>query len=223
MLAAHALASRATVMACLRREFRHDQCCIVHVYYLLRTALLSKVQAGPPSLGSPCLALMECCALVPYGVKHSACIHSLASYILTFMKVQQCIPQLVHTMSLGVTVSLPFMLQVVGVYGSWHLGQLQVGLSKARRLCQCSTARIVTLETLAMQMDGEPWLQPPARLDIELKGQALMLRRLNSEPLARMAHTVAEVLDHCEHSGIITGSQRHAITTELAAKLHTDH
>ena len=113
--------------------------------------------------------------------------------------------------------------QVVGVYGSWHLGQLQVGLSKARRLCQCSTARIVTLETLAMQMDGEPWLQPPARLDIELKGQALMLRRLNSEPLARMAHTVAEVLDHCERSGIITGSQRHAITTELAAKLHTDH
>ena len=116
----------------------------------------------------------------------------------------------------------PVHLQVVGVYGSWHLGQLQVGLSKARRLCQCSSACITTLETLAMQMDGEPWLQAPAKLNIELKGQALMLRRLNSEPLARMAHTVAEVLDHCEHTGVITASQRHAITTELAAKLHTD-
>ena len=73
-----------------------------------------------------------------------------------------------------------------------------------------------------MQMDGEPWLQPPAKLNIELKGQALMLRRLNSEPLARMAHTVAEVLDHCEHDGVITASQRHAITTALAARLHTD-
>lgn len=87
-------------------------------------------------------------------------------------------------------------LQVVGVYGSWHLGQLQVGLSKARRLCQCSSATITTLETLAMQMDGEPWLQAPAKLNIELKGQAHMLRRLNSEPLARMAHTVAGML-HC--------------------------
>ena len=53
-----------------------------------------------------------------------------------------------------------------------------------------------------MQMDGEPWLQPPAKLNIQLKGQALMLRRLNSEPLARMAHTVAGVLQssasiHC--------------------------
>ncbi|KAL0033148.1 hypothetical protein WJX79_005638 [Trebouxia sp. C0005] len=114
------------------------------------------------------------------------------------------------------------MLEVVGVYGSWHLGQLQVGLSKARRLCQCSSATITTLETLAMQMDGEPWLQAPAKLNIELKGQAHMLRRLNSEPLARMAHTVAEVLDHCEHTGVITAAQRHAITTELAAKLHTD-
>ena len=85
-------------------------------------------------------------------------------------------------------------LQVVGVYGSWHLGQLQVGLSKARRLCQCSSATITTLETLAMQMDGEPWLQAPAKLNIELKGQAHMLRRLNSEPLARMAHTVAGIL-----------------------------
>ncbi|KAL3148265.1 hypothetical protein ABBQ38_013732 [Trebouxia sp. C0009 RCD-2024] len=113
-------------------------------------------------------------------------------------------------------------LEVVGVYGSWHLGQLQVGLSKARRLCQCSSACITTLETLAMQMDGEPWLQSPAKLNIELKGQAMMLRRLESEPLARMAHTVAEVLDHCEHTGVITVSQKHAITTELAAKLHTD-
>ena len=44
------------------------------------------------------------------------------------------------------------VLQVVGVYGSWHLGQLQVGLSRAKRLCQCSRARIITKETLPMQV-----------------------------------------------------------------------
>ncbi len=61
--------------------------------------------------------------------------------------------------------------QVCGVYGSWHLGQLQVGLSRAIRLAQCRRARITALEALPMQIDGEPWRQPPATLDISLKGQ----------------------------------------------------
>lgn len=43
------------------------------------------------------------------------------------------------------------------------------------------------------QVDGEPWEQAAAVLDITFKGQALMLRRLDSAPLARMAATVAEV------------------------------
>jgi len=62
--------------------------------------------------------------------------------------------------------------QVCGVYGSWHLGQLQVGLSRAVRLAQCRSARITALEALPLQIDGEPWSQPPATLDISLKGQA---------------------------------------------------
>ena len=44
-----------------------------------------------------------------------------------------------------------------------------------------------------LQVDGEPWQQAAAVLDIRFKGQALMLRRLDSAPLARMAATVAEV------------------------------
>jgi len=35
--------------------------------------------------------------------------------------------------------------QVVGVYGAFHLGQLQVGLSRAVRLAQCRAARITLL------------------------------------------------------------------------------
>ncbi len=61
--------------------------------------------------------------------------------------------------------------QVCGVYGSWHLGKLQVGLSRAVRLAQCRTCRIVLSEALPVQVDGEPWHQPPATLDISFKGQ----------------------------------------------------
>ena len=42
--------------------------------------------------------------------------------------------------------------QLVAVYGSWHLGQLQVGLSKAKRLCRCSSVRITTSHMLPMQV-----------------------------------------------------------------------
>jgi diacylglycerol kinase (ATP) len=61
---------------------------------------------------------------------------------------------------------------VCGVYGSWHLGRLQVGLSRAVRLAQCRACRIRLVQALPVQVDGEPWLQPPCTLDIALKGQA---------------------------------------------------
>ena len=35
---------------------------------------------------------------------------------------------------------------------SWHLGQLQVGLSRAKRLVQCSHARITLSDTMPMQV-----------------------------------------------------------------------
>ena len=61
--------------------------------------------------------------------------------------------------------------QVCGVHGSWHLGQLQIGLSRPIKLAQCRSARITLLEAIPVQMDGEPWRQPPATLDVSLHGQ----------------------------------------------------
>ena len=74
-------------------------------------------------------------------------------------------------------------MQVCGVHGSWHLGQLQIGLSQPIKLAQCRSARITLLEAIPVQMDGEPWHQPPATLEISLHGQVVpavlptMLRR----------------------------------------------
>ena len=61
--------------------------------------------------------------------------------------------------------------QVCGVYGSWHLGKLTVGLSRAVRLARCRSCRLVLREALPVQVDGEPWRQPPATLDVSFKGQ----------------------------------------------------
>lgn len=50
--------------------------------------------------------------------------------------------------------------------------------------------------------------------------QAFMLRKVESEPLARVASVVADTLERCTHKGILTASQRLAVTAELAAALH---
>ncbi|KAK9785856.1 hypothetical protein WJX73_007544 [Symbiochloris irregularis] len=112
------------------------------------------------------------------------------------------------------------LLEVVAVFGSWHLGQLQVGLSRAIRLAQCHALTITASQALPVQIDGEPWQQPPATLRISLHSQAFMLRRVESQPLARVAVVVADTLERATQQGVITQAQRHQLTVELAASLN---
>ena len=50
--------------------------------------------------------------------------------------------------------------QLLSVQGSWHLGQVQVGLSQARRLCRCSRIRVTLAEATHMQVPTLPGSTP---------------------------------------------------------------
>eukprot|EP00884_Botryococcus_braunii_P004188 jgi/Botrbrau1/13770/Bobra.0056s0025.1 len=113
------------------------------------------------------------------------------------------------------------ILEVVGVGGSFHLGQLQVGLSRALRICQCRTARIRLLGPTPLQVDGEPWLQGVGVVEVKARGQALMLQRIENEPQARLMQAVQEALAQAERKALISPAQRFALTAELAAQLHS--
>ncbi|KAF7494403.1 Diacylglycerol kinase theta [Sarcoptes scabiei] len=80
------------------------------------------------------------------------------------------------------------MLEVVGVNGVVHMGQIQSGLSSAKRIAQGGHIRIKLSTEMPVQVDGEPWIQSPGELVI-LKSalKATMLRkskmkRRNTEP-----------------------------------------
>ncbi|XP_031489898.1 diacylglycerol kinase 1 isoform X1 [Nymphaea colorata] len=111
------------------------------------------------------------------------------------------------------------ILEVVSISGIWHLGKLQVGLSRARRLAQGRSISIDLFSTFPVQIDGEPWVQQPCTLSITHHGQAFMLKKAAEEPLGHAAAIVAEVLENAQSSRVITASQKKALLQEMALRL----
>nr|CAG4641443.1 EOG090X00MP [Eurycercus lamellatus] len=70
------------------------------------------------------------------------------------------------------------MLEVVGVTGVLHLGQIQSGLRSAIRIAQGGHIRIRMNSELPIQVDGEPWIQCPGEI-VVLKSalKATMLKK----------------------------------------------
>ncbi|KAL1492011.1 hypothetical protein ABEB36_012517 [Hypothenemus hampei] len=70
------------------------------------------------------------------------------------------------------------LLEVVGVTGVVHLGQIQSGLRSALRIAQGNHIRIRLLSDMPVQVDGEPWVQSPCEVVI-LKSamKATMLKK----------------------------------------------
>ncbi|KAK6300346.1 hypothetical protein J4Q44_G00284440 [Coregonus suidteri] len=68
------------------------------------------------------------------------------------------------------------LLEVVGVFGSFHCAQIQVKMANPVRLGQAHTVRLVLKTSrMPMQVDGEPWAQGPCTITITHKTQAFML------------------------------------------------
>ena len=72
-------------------------------------------------------------------------------------------------------------IEVCGIASAVHLGlYLGCGYGALRacsgiRLAQAASVRIETQSELHMQVDGEPWLQPPGSVTVELAGSSAVL------------------------------------------------
>lgn len=80
------------------------------------------------------------------------------------------------------------MLEVVGLTGIVHMGQIQSGLSRAIRIAQGGRIKIRLNTEMPIQVDGEPWVQSACEINILRSAlKATMLRKIkmkrrNTEP-----------------------------------------
>lgn len=68
------------------------------------------------------------------------------------------------------------LLEVYGISSSFHIAQLQIGVSKPIRLGTAREVKLIMHSTLPMQCDGEPWEQDKCDIVICKHSEATMLK-----------------------------------------------
>lgn len=75
-------------------------------------------------------------------------------------------------------------LEVVAVYSSFHIAQLQVGLSQPHCIGQAKHVKIKLKAKSAVQVDGEPWVQNPCEINVTFNSRADVLSISNETALS---------------------------------------
>lgn len=112
------------------------------------------------------------------------------------------------------------ILDIVSIRGAFHLGQIKVGLSNAHRLCQCREVTILIKNTVAVQVDGEPWRQPACNLTIKRKQeQAVMLHRSADDGGVEME--MSKLLDWAEERKMIDSQVHMILMKEFSRRIES--
>ena len=111
------------------------------------------------------------------------------------------------------------MLEVVAVRGAFHLGQLQAGLDRPIKICQCRSACLRTRGSFPMQLDGEPWLQGPCELKVEKKTDPVYFLKKSTSPVGKLAAEVNSLFEWASSTGVISKAVEEKLTLEFSRRL----
>nr|XP_046261239.1 diacylglycerol kinase theta [Scatophagus argus]XP_046261240.1 diacylglycerol kinase theta [Scatophagus argus] len=73
------------------------------------------------------------------------------------------------------------LLEVVGVTGVVHMGQVQSGMRSGIRIAQGNYIRLMVSKPIPVHVDGEPWIQPPGHIIISAAGPKVRMLRKSKQ------------------------------------------
>jgi len=113
------------------------------------------------------------------------------------------------------------LLDVVSIRGTFHLGQIRVGLSNAQLICQCREATVTLKKKIAVQIDGEPWRQNPSTLRIVRKPERATMLNRSAEDSGGVEMEVTKLLNWANEREVIDRNQYATMMEEFSRR--TEH
>ncbi|KAL9188324.1 hypothetical protein ACHAXT_006702 [Thalassiosira profunda] len=111
------------------------------------------------------------------------------------------------------------LLDVVSIRGTFHLGQIRVGLSNAQLLCQCRVATVTLKKKIAVQIDGEPWRQNPSTLQIVRKPKRANMLHRSAEDSGGLETEVTKLLNWANERDVIDPHQYALMMEEFSRRV----
>jgi hypothetical protein len=111
------------------------------------------------------------------------------------------------------------MLDIVSIRGAFHLGQIRVGLSHAKRLCQCREATVIIKRKTAVHIDGEPWRQTVATLHIKRKKEPAIMLHRSADESGGVETEMAKLLDWAEERQIVDRNVHATLMKEFSRRI----
>ena len=110
-------------------------------------------------------------------------------------------------------------LDIVSVRGTFHMGQIRVGLSNASRLCQASEVKIILKKKAAIQIDGEPWRQSACTMTITRKKESAVMLHRSADESGGVETEMAKLLDWAEDRKIIDRNVHDVLMKEFSRRI----
>jgi Diacylglycerol kinase accessory domain len=111
------------------------------------------------------------------------------------------------------------ILEIVSVRGTFHLGQIRVGLSNATRICQASEVKIIIKKKVAIQIDGEPWRQSACTMTITRKKDPAVMLHRSADESGGVETEMAKLLDWAEERKIINRNVHGILMKEFSRRI----
>lgn len=115
------------------------------------------------------------------------------------------------------------MLDVVSLRGSFHFGQIRVGLGTGDRLCQCKEATISLHKKLPVQIDGEPWRQHAGTLKVTRKKESAVMLHRSADDGGGVVAEMAKLLDWAEEGSLIDKSVHSTLMKEFSRRIENSN